>query len=236
MLALGQVPSRWSGDAPDVLAMLRSYFAPDGGGQDGGDGGNGGGGSAGNDGDPPKGKDGTAFDPDRAQRTIDRQTAELKELRAAAKERDDLAARLRAIEDKDKTDSEKLAGDLKSTTDKLSKAEQRAADLEAKYQTTLIRAAIDRESSKAGATDPDDVFALLAGKVGNDITIDESGEVKGADKAVDALKKSKAYLFGGTSGGGNVKGVGGTPNSDGRHPATTDELYAKAKGQGYATL
>lgn len=218
MLRAGQVPGRWFGETPDVLSLLFARFAPDGGGAgDGGSGdgqGSGGTGAGAGGSGGSTGSDGQQFDAARAQALIAKLRDENKAAQAAAKERDDLAKRLKDIEDKEKTDSEKLAGDLKSTTDKLTAAEQRAADLEAKYQRAQIRAAIDREASKAGAADPDDVFALLSSKVGTDITIADDGTVSGADKAVETLKKSKAYLFGGTSGG-NVKGTPGTPPSAG---------------------
>lgn len=247
MLRAGQVPGWRSGERPDVLAWLRSGYAPDDGGQGGGDAGTGGdgqgsGGSAGAGGgggggaDGQTGSDGQPFDAARAQRTIDALRSEIKALKGTAKERDDLAARLKAIEDKDKSDSERLAGDLKSATEKLSRAEQRAAEYEQRYTTALIRAAIDREAHRANAIDPDAVYALVDR---SEISIDEAGTVVGADKAVAALLKAKTYLVkpdgdGGNGSGGN-SGVKSTPTTpQPKAPAGgDDEAARRAAAAGY---
>lgn len=225
MLRTGQVPESLSGQASDVLATLFARFAPDDGDQGGGSGGAGGGSDQGSGAGTEVGKDGTPFNAERAQRTIDRQNELLKELRDKVKDAEDARVRLKEIEDKDKTDSQRLAGDLESTTKRLTAAEQRAAELEAKYTTTLIRSAIEREAIKAGAVDSEDVFVLLSGKIGGDIKLDDDGSVSGADKAVEALKKAKAHLFGQASNNSSVRGVDGTPDKSG----ATSRADLKAK-------
>jgi hypothetical protein len=216
---------------PDVLAVLRGGYAPDGGGAgDGGTDGQAAGGSgAGGAGDGAggTGSDGTPFDAERAQRTIAALREKEKAGAQAARERDDLAARLKAIEDKDKTDSERLAGDLKSASDKLTAAEKKAAELEAKYTGALIGAAIEREAGKLGAVDAETVAALVDR---SEIKIDEAGVVTGADKAVAALLKAKPFLVK-TDGGvpGGMKSTPGTPNGAGG--ATQQEKVTTAQKQ-----
>jgi hypothetical protein len=67
----------------------------------------------------------------------------------------------------------------------------KATDLESKYQTALIRAAVDREAGKQGAIDPDAVFALMDR---TELKLADDGSVAGAEKAVKALLASKPYL------------------------------------------
>lgn len=212
MLRTGQVPGSWFGEMPDVLAVLRSYQSPTGGTGDGGNGGDGqpAGGSAGGQGGT--GDDPAGWDKERAARTIQAQREEARKLKEQLKEADELRAKLKAIEDKDKTDSEKLAGDLKSTSDKLTAAEKRAAELEAKYSAALIGAAIEREAGKANAVDAETVAALVDR---SEIKLDEAGNVTGADKAVAALLKAKPFLIATGAAGGTVKPTPGTPGSTG---------------------
>ena len=73
---------------------------------------------------------------------------------------------------------------------------------------TLLQARFEAAAAKAGCVDVDAAFAL-ADRSG--LTVDESGRVPGVEKAVDALKKARPYLFAPTpaqrtsvgSGGGN---------------------------------
>lgn len=87
--------------------------------------------------DPPApdlGKDGTPFDAERAQRTIETLRAEIKQAKVASKERDELAARLKEHEDAQKSeldkakDAEREAHDrVKNATEKLRNANLKGA-------------------------------------------------------------------------------------------------------------
>jgi hypothetical protein len=178
----------------------------------------------------PKPEGGDDFDKDRALATIRKLREGEKAAKATAKELEDARTKLREFEDKDKTDSEKLSGDLKSTTDKLTAAEQRAAQAETRYKDALIRSAIDREAHKGNAVDADAVAALIDR---SGIDIDDAGTVTGADKAVAALLKAKPYLVGGSNGSGGAKSMPGTPNGAG--DPSKDELVKQALEKQAAT-
>lgn len=184
MLVLGQVPSGRSRDALDVLAMLRSRYAPDDGGQDAG--GAGGGDSKQGDDDQPTGKDGKPFDADRAQRTIDRQTEELRILRAQAKELADARTRLKEIEDKDKSEVERLAGSAKEASEKLAAAEARAQDL-------AIRLSV-AESAEAAGIPAKNLKAAIRILDRKAVELDADGEPTNVEAVLKALVKDFPIL------------------------------------------
>ena len=209
MLILGQAPSGRSGDAPDVLAMLRSHYTPD----DGGQGGEAGDSGAGTDqgSGTETGKDGTPFDAIRAQRTIDRQTEELRTLRAQAKELADARARLKEIEDKDKSETERMASKAREVEAKLTSAEQRAADL-------ALQMSVERAARKLGFIDEDDAYRLLDRKA---VTLDDDGVPTNVETLLKDLAKAKPHLIAsedtgqrGTNGNA-TRGVPGTPKPAG---------------------
>jgi hypothetical protein len=142
-------------------------------------------------GDPPKpaagagetGADGKPFDAARAQATIDTLRAEVKAGKAASTELAAAQARLKAIEDAGRTESERQAAEL-------AELKTKHASLETQYQTALIQTAIEREAVKLNAVDPDVVFALVDRSA---VTLAD-GAVTGADTAVAALLKAKPYL------------------------------------------
>lgn len=226
MLRLGQVPIGGFGETPDVFALVFARQSPQGGdGSASGDAGSGSGtggdagAAGGSGGDGGTGSDGTAFDAARAQRTISSLRDEIKTLKGSVKDRDDLASRLQAIEDKDKTDSEKAVSQLRTTEAKLKAAELEAESLKTKYRHALITSAIEREAQKANAIDAEVVAALVDV---SGIDIDDDGHVTGADKAVTALLKAKTFLVKTDGSDSKVKGVGGTP--DGAGSPTREEL------------
>jgi hypothetical protein len=91
------------------------------------------------------GKDGTAFDAARAQRTIDQLRDEVKASKGTAKELETLRTRLKEIEDKDKSEVERLAGTAREAGEKLTAAEHRARDL-------AIRLAVAETATTLGIT------------------------------------------------------------------------------------
>lgn len=208
MLVRGQVPPSWSGEMPDVLAMLRSGYAPDDGGSDGGsgDGQDSGGAGAGGSGGGGSGDD-DAYDKDRALATIRRLRENEKAAKQTAKELEEARARLAEIENKDKSDGEKAVAALRTTEAKLKAAELEAESLRKRYTDSLIANAIEREATKANAVDAETVAALVDRSA---IDIDDDGNVKGAEAAVKALLKAKPFLVAGEKAG--VKTTPGTPN------------------------
>jgi hypothetical protein len=103
----------------------------------------------------------------------------------------------------------------------------RATDLESRYQTALIRAAVDREAVKQGAVDPDAVFALMDR---SGLKLDDEGAVTGADKAVKKLLEDKAYLK--AAQGSN--GHGGPPQTP--KPADQRALSEQQRSEAQAEL
>lgn len=119
--------------------------------------------------------------------------------------------------EKKAADFEKAEADRKkaelSETERLkaekAEAESRAAAAEQRATDTLMRTRFELAATKAGAVDAEAAFRLadLSG-----VTVGEDGNVQGLDAAVEALKTSRAFLFGSTkptavgSGGGNPGG------------------------------
>lgn len=164
---------------------------------------------------PETGKDGTPFDAARAQRTIEQQRDELKQLRTAAKEAETLKAKVTEYEREKMSESERQAAELADLKAK-------NAALETQYQNALIRTAIEREASKAGAIDPEVVYALVDR---SEIAFDDDGRVKGAGKVVKALLEAKPYLVAQESTGG-ARGV--QPTGRAGQPAGRDALIEAA--------
>lgn len=166
-----------------------------------------------------------AYDKDRGFRKIQAQAADLKKLkaerdtlRAQAKELEALKAKQREREDADKSEAEKLREQLAAAETRRTAAEQALKD-------TQTRRSIERAAIKAGAADPEDVFALLKPA---DFETDDEGGVKNADKLVTDLLKAKPYLA-----AKQTNGVPGTPRSNGQ--ATRDAGVKEAEEKLIAT-
>lgn len=138
------------------------------------------------------------------------------------------AARLAEIEAANQTELERA----QTERDAL-KAERDAALETAK--TTTLRSSILAAASKAGAVDPDDVFALIDK---NAVTIGDDGQVTGAEDAVKALLEAKPHLVGKARPTGNPDG--GPQGNPGLPQLSRDDLKsmtpeaiveAKANGQ-----
>lgn len=179
-------------------------------------------GKNGDDKPPPSGdlKGGTggdgddAYDKDRALATIKKLRDGEKTLKAQLKELDDLKAKQKERDDAEKSEAEKLREQLADAETKRTAAEQ-------KLKETETRRSIERAAQKAGANDADDVFALLKA---SDFDLGDDGDVKNADKLVEALLKSKPYLKG--------KGDGSPPahgNSAGPRPAGSPGAEERTK-------
>lgn len=165
---------------------------------------------------PETGKDGTAFDAERAQRTIQQLRDEVKAGKTAAKDLEAAQTKIREYEQAQLSETERLNAQLKDAQDK-------ATALESKYQATLIRTAIEREAMAGDAVDADAVVALVDRSA---ITI-EDGTVTGADKAVSALLKAKPYLVKSENGTRSVPATGKPGGS--KQPSAEDTEKVRQK-------
>ncbi len=137
--------------------------------------------------------------------------AELRrEAAANRKKAADAEAKLKELDDAKLSETERLT--------------KRTAELEAELERertgrhdALIRAAVEREAHQQGAVKADVVYRLIDRSA---ITLDESGEVKGADKAVKALLDAEPYLKAAPAG---TTAVPGTPRQNGVAP-TREQL------------
>lgn len=138
------------------------------------------------------------------------------------------AAKLAELEAANQTELEKAQAAAAKA------AEERDAALE-EARTTAVRSAVIAAASKAGAVDPDDVFALLKK---DSVTIGDDGQVTGAEEAVKALLDAKPHLVGKQAPTGSADG--GAQGPPGLAQLTRDDLKtmtpeaiveAKAKGQ-----
>jgi chromosome segregation ATPase len=108
-------------------------------------------------------------------------------------------------EDQRRKDAEK--SEVERLRDQLAETERKREDAERQHRDALVRQAIERAAAKAGAADPEDVYALLKP---SDFDIDDDGVIKNADKLVDNLLKGKPYLV-----AKGTNGVPATPRSNG---------------------
>lgn len=121
--------------------------------------------------------------------------------KAAEKQLRDAQAKLSAFEDANKTEAQRL-------TDNASKAEQRATAAETRLTEALTRQAVMNAAIAANTIDAETItlLALASGTV----TVDDNGEVTGADKAIAALTKSKPHLFRPANAGARDATAGGS--------------------------
>ena len=156
-------------------------------------------------GDPPKGDDakddGDDFDKERALATIRKLREKERAGVATQKQLDDALARLKAIEDKDKSETERLAGQAQDASEKLAAAERRAADL-------ALRLTVERTATKLGFHDPDDAFRLLDRKA---VAMDDDGDPTNVETLLKDLAKAKPHLV--KADGADKKADRGTPTT-----------------------
>jgi hypothetical protein len=133
------------------------------------------------------GKDGTAFDAARAQRTIDQLRDEVKASKGTAKELETLRTRLKEIEDKDKSEVERLAGTAREAGEKLTAAEHRARDL-------AIRLAVAETATTLGITGSGVKAAVRLLDHGALEFDEDTGEPTNVEVALKALVKEYPML------------------------------------------
>jgi DNA repair exonuclease SbcCD ATPase subunit len=149
---------------------------------------------------------GDDFDKDRALATIRKLRESEKAAKAQAKELEDLKARLREIDDKDKSEIEKQAARAQEATAKLTAAEQRAADL-------ALQMAVERAARKLGFIDEDDAYRLIDRRA---VETDDAGAPTNVDDLLKALARAKPHLVGDADGGtknGNGTATRAVPNT-----------------------
>jgi hypothetical protein len=152
--------------------------------------------------EPQAGKDGTPFDAQRAQATIDALRNEIKAGKATAKEAEALKARLKEIEDKDKSEVERLAGSAKEASEKLTASEKRARDL-------AIRLAVAETATSIGISGASVKAAVRLLDHGA-LTFDEdTGDPTNVEAALKALVKEYPMLAAADDSG--KKAEKGTP-------------------------
>lgn len=134
--------------------------------------------------EPQVGKDGQPFDASRAQRTIEQLRDELKAAKITAKEAEALRTRLKAVDEEKLSETERLASRAQEATEKLSAAEQRAADL-------ALQMSVERAARKLNFIDEDDAYRLIDRKA---VEMDDDGDPKNVEKLLTDLAKAKPHL------------------------------------------
>lgn len=165
------------------------------------------------------------FDKERALHTIRTLREAEKQGKQAAKERDALAARLKEIEDAEKTD--------------LERAQARVAELEAKetgWETerrdTMLRLAAHALKDELGVADVDLALAALDRSA---IEYTDAGEPSNLKEQLEQLLERKPILKAQQGNGGGAPNLnGGSGATGGPAPALTAEELAEAKRHGMA--
>lgn len=157
-----------------------------------------------------------------------------KRLRNENKRRREETAELRSKLDASEAEKKKLADDHKKALDDAAKAAEDAKkaavdEVRNENNARIINTEIRAQATKLGARDVDDLLKILDA---SDITIDDkTGNVVGADKAIEKLKEAKPHLFGEASQSTASKSEAPNPSKNEGKKATemTDEEYQAAK-------
>lgn len=127
--------------------------------------------------------------------TLEQLQAQIAELTSSksttAKERDELAAKLKSIEDANLSEADKLKKQAEEATGKVTAAE-------AKLRETLTKLEIERAARKLSIVDEDAAYRLLDA---SKIEYDKEGQPTNIGALLDALVKAKPYLVGSSDGG-----------------------------------
>lgn len=130
--------------------------------------------------------------------------------------------RTKAQEHEANANAAKEAADkaIAEATEKVSAAEKAAND-------RIIRAELKAEAIKAGMIDLDGLKLADLSKV----TLDDKGDVVGAEDMLKALKEAKPYLFGATNSSNPNGAPPPKPNETKKASEMTEEEYAVARRQ-----
>jgi len=171
--------------------------------------GNDGEGGGGNEPDPPKDGDGAEPDPPEDKAIpYDRFKKVNEDRKKAEKELAELKA-AQAKAEQDKLAEEKKFKELAEA--KIKEAEEAAkakADAESRLKSTLIESALRMAALEAGAS-KDQLPYVLKAVEREAIEVGDEGDVTGADKAIEALKKAIPAMF--SESGGGQPGPSGSP-------------------------
>ena len=115
---------------------------------------------------------------------------------------------LKTIKDQQTTDEEKRLTESKKFEDLFSKEKEKTAKLESQLQTATINQALSQALIKESVIDLDGALQLVDR---SKVTVDENGQVKGVEEAMQALKTDKSYLF--TAGGPKPPTTVGAPSN-----------------------
>lgn len=121
--------------------------------------------------------------------------------KAIEKELNDLRAKVKDAEGVSKSESEKMAEQLKELQAKLD-------ETSSKGSARVAKAAIKASAASAGATYPDDIPKLIEPA---DVEFDDDGEPTNVDKLVAGLKKTRPALFAERKAGSGDGGPRGGP-------------------------
>lgn len=122
------------------------------------------------------------------------------------------AAKLKQLEDANKSETEKL-------NDRATHAETERDQWRGRYMDLAKRNAITEAAIEARTTDPETVYLYLR----DEVEIDDDGQVQGVTKALKSLQSRKAHLFNTVPAGARDASMNNQPpalNSD----ALTDAL------------
>lgn len=135
-----------------------------------------------------------------------------KENKSIADENRQAAAKLKQLEDANKSETEKL-------NDRATHAETERDQWRGRYMDLAKRQAITEAAIEARTTDPETVYLYLR----DEVDIDDDGQVQGVAKALKGLQARKGHLFNTVPAGARDASVNSAPpalNSD----ALTDAL------------
>jgi hypothetical protein len=133
------------------------------------------------------GPDGQPWDPDRAMRTIEQLREEAKAGKAAAAERDALAAKVREFEQKSLSETEKLQ---RERDEAIARAQKAEGEIEGRETTAAIEAAAARAGAKSGRAG---AVARLVDR--SAIERDAEGKPTNLDALVEATRTDAPELF-----------------------------------------
>jgi hypothetical protein len=122
--------------------------------------------------------------PEDFQRALNARVKAIERKYANYGELKDKAAKLKEVEDAQKTSEQKLRDDLAAAQEARTKAEREARE-------TTLRSSVVAEAIRLGFNDPMDAFNLLDK---SSLTQAEGGDVEGITEALNELARSKPYL------------------------------------------
>jgi hypothetical protein len=122
------------------------------------------------------------------------------------------------------TEAQKKALEEKATADETA-AQAKIAEASKAADQRIIRAELKAAALKAGMVDLDGLKLADLSKV----TLDDKGEVQGADALMDEMKKAKPYLFGAASSSSNKQPPNPNPPGDKKVTDLSPAEYAAAR-------